>query len=297
MSSLQNIIHPHLVNTDALVLFSSFSTLAISSLIYGYIEPSLSSYLRRQRAIRKTPISKQKLLDYLSYLSTSLSTSVTDSLVKAVADHERHRASRERIGEATNPLPLVKLNELVLSSLKESLKKFDNAPTEAEAEQAVEHFIESKKDREVIGAVTKAKESHPLYLTPSILLRIHEEKLEAEYLVYLAAKDEAEKTGIELKSAEFAQLLRKKMKESGGTVLNSQAGVEDDGKDLPCMTKATLSKYGLVHKALLWTSVLAHAHDEERIALGGKKGVVAAGIEKLFTLHRDKLGGLGLLRV
>ena len=292
-----NNIHPHLINTDAFVLFSSFSSLAISSLIYAYIEPSLSSYFRRQRAIRKTPISKQKLLDYLSYLSTSLSTSVTETLVKAVAEHERHRASRERTGEATNPLPLVKLHEIVNSGMKDALKKLDNSPSEAEAEQAVEHFIESKKDREVIGAVAKTKESYPLYLTPSILLRIHEEKLEAEYLVYLSAKEEAEKAGIELKSAEFAQLLRKKMKESGGTVLNEQAGVEDDGKDLPCMTKATLTKYGLVHKALLWTSVLAHAHDEERIALKGKKGVVAAGIEKLFTLHRDKLGRLGLLNI
>jgi len=292
-----NNIHPHLINTDAVFLFSSFSSLAISSLIYAYIEPSLSSYFRRQRAIRKTPISKQKLLDYLSYLSTSLSTSVTETLVKAVAEHERHRASRERIGEATNPLPLVKLHEIVHSGMKDALKKLDNSPSEAEAEQAVEHFVEAKRDREVIGAVTKTKESHPLYLTPSILLRIHEEKLEAEYLVYLSAKDEAEKAGIELTSAEFAQLLRRKMKESGGTVLNAQAGVEDDGKDLPCMTKATLTKYGLVHKALLWTSVLAHAHDEERIALKGKKGVVAAGIEKLFTLHRDKLGRLGLLNI
>ena len=64
------------------------------------------------------------------------------------------------------------------------------------------------------------------------------------------------------------------------------------------MTVATLTKYGIGNKALLWTSILAYAHDEERILLGaGKKGIIAIGIEKLFTKQRDNLSKLGMLSV
>jgi len=296
--ALLNKIHPWLINRDAVIALTSFSTLAIGSLLYSFLEPTLSSYWKRQRAIRRTPITKQKLLSYLSSVSTSLSSTVTDALIKAITEHEKHRAIRSRLGESINPLPLVKLHDLLISNLKLSLNKLDSPPTETEAEQAVEHFIESKNDKEVSAAITKVKESHPLFLTTSILLKITEEKLEAEYKVYAAAKEEAEKQGIDFKSLEFADLLRKKMITAGGSVLCTLAGVEDDGKVLPCMTVATLTKYGIENKALLWTSILAYAHDEERIALGGeKKGTVATGIEKLFTLQRDNLSKLGMLSV
>jgi hypothetical protein len=293
-----NKIHPWLINRDALIVLSSFSTIAIGSFFYSFLEPTLSTYWKRQRAIRKTPITKQKLLTYLSSVSTSLSSTVTDALIKAVAEHEKHRAIRSRLGESINPLPLVKLHDLMISTLKIALNKIDSSPTETEAEQAIEHFIESKNDKEVSLAIKKVKESHPLFLSPSILLKITEEKLEAEYKVYVSAKDDAEKQGIDFKSLEFADLLRKKMINAGGSVLLTLAGVEDDGKVLPCMTVATLTKYGIGNKALLWTSILAYAHDEERIVLGaGKKGIIAIGIEKLFTKQRDNLSKLGMLSV
>jgi hypothetical protein len=181
--------------------------------------------------------------------------------LEAAAASERKVATRARMGERADPMPLSQLNAIVDSVLRSKTAEIlaRHGVSEEDVESALSYYTREARDAAVVKAERAVLDAHPLSSVPrSTILAAQRAIADAEVKVHREAVAAAKGKGIPLTGHEFGQILVAKLAAAGGR----DKSLSGNGS-APSLSEPVLEGLGLGDKAPLWTYVISQAMVDE----------------------------------